>query len=214
MLNSRDKAKAVIAALEEASPQLLADLATSGHLLKKLTDRVDAFDLQYARMMKDRDPREGVEVEESLMPMLTEFPQSKDQTALTLAQKKAVEDTLDRWEESLTSSTESSAVKESEVPNQPEDQRAILFFKDGFLTIDAKIESDGSFVFGSYYFSESLMKYNGRNDFEQFATVKPENKNRLLMALLLDRFGEDSSAFGKFKEYLKAKKIPYVYDDW
>ena len=101
-MNEYDKAKTVIASLEEASPQLLAELAESGRLGRKLSERVDAFNLQLVRKV-GADPSNAVYLaaEDSLMPMLTEFPISRERRPLTSEQRAKVEEQLDQWFESL-----------------------------------------------------------------------------------------------------------------
>lgn len=99
MLNNVQKAETVVKALEQASPQLLAELAATGALQKTLTDRVNAFNLEFVRMQPNRDRAELLNLEEMLLPMLTEFPVSRDQTPLTQIQRQQVESALDQWAE-------------------------------------------------------------------------------------------------------------------
>ena len=99
-MSNYDKAKAVVAALEEASPQLLALLAESGELPRKIQDRVSRFNLAFVRRMERQPENRELEIEESLLPLLLEFPQSQDQRPLNPAQKQAVENALDQWADS------------------------------------------------------------------------------------------------------------------
>lgn len=100
MLSNYQKAEAVIAGLEEASPQLLASLAESGQLARKLEERVSAFNLEFVRRMEGQPENRELEVEESVMPLLTEFPPSPDQRPLTPEQRRKVEQQLEQWAES------------------------------------------------------------------------------------------------------------------
>ena len=79
MLTSLQKAEAVVAGLEESSPQLLAQLAANGRLLSLVQDRVQRFNLELVRQMRGQPPEEDAVVEERLLPMLYEFPSSKNQ---------------------------------------------------------------------------------------------------------------------------------------
>jgi hypothetical protein len=104
MLTDGMKAEAVVSALQEASPQLLAELAKSGKLLEVIKDRVNRFNLQLARQMQGKDW--GVDdayEEETLMPLLIDFPASENQKPLSRAQEKTVERVLEHYEESLPS---------------------------------------------------------------------------------------------------------------
>ena len=97
MLNNQQKAEAVIAGLEENSPQLLAQLAKAGQLEPLIRQRVAAYNLEYARRMKGMDPREGPLVSESLLPMLNEFPKGTNLRPLTQDQTQAVLKQLDLY---------------------------------------------------------------------------------------------------------------------
>ena len=100
MLNQYQKAEIVADALEEASPQLLAQLAESGELKAKFEERVSAFNLELVRRMENLPENRYLEVEESLLPMLTEFPKSPNQQPLSLSQRQKVLQNLAKWEES------------------------------------------------------------------------------------------------------------------
>lgn len=97
MLDNYSKAETVTNALEEASPQLLASLAMSGKLVDLLTERVNRYNLQFARTMANQPDREAAFVEEQLLPMLTEFPRSRNQNPLSVPQRQAVERQLAAW---------------------------------------------------------------------------------------------------------------------
>jgi hypothetical protein len=101
MLTNPQKAEAVVAALEEQSPQLLAQLAANGQLLPVLKDRVEKFNQEVVRQMKGRDPRDDLVVEEGLMPLLTDFPEGKDLHPLTPEQEKKVDLVLQQYHQSL-----------------------------------------------------------------------------------------------------------------
>jgi hypothetical protein len=233
MLTKTTKAEAVLAALEEASPQLLVHLVESGELKKKLTDRVKAFNLQFARMMENRDPRESLDVVESLMPMLTEFPRSQDQTPLTPEQRQAVETTLDQWLDEQPKSVviNSLVTPEASSPdrnfgddqpdcadsNQPRNPKSVRICEcDGVTasTTDAKIMPDGSLQLSGYDIGKAAEQFIGHDDYEYDVIVKSEDKDALLLALLADRFRGDSLACTHFKQYLDAKSIQYDFDTW
>lgn len=104
MLDNYSKAETVITALEEAQPQELARLALENKLAAVIEDRVSKFNLQFVRTMGNQPEREAAFVEEQLMPMLTEFPRSRNQKPLTTPQRQAVESQLAKWEEAQPAS--------------------------------------------------------------------------------------------------------------
>ena len=97
---------------------------------------------------------------------------------------------------------------------QNRDQRKVRLYDGPASFVDAEVLPDGSVMVDSYDVSEGHIQFCGRDDLELYATVKPESKDQLLMALLTDRFSGDPCAFHKFEEYLKAKTIPYEFVDW
>ncbi len=101
MLTNPQKAEAVVAALEEENPQLLAELLKEPpRLLALINDRVQKYNLEYVRRMQGQPQGEEMFVVESLMPMLTEFPE-KPGPKLTPAQEKLARKVLDQYEDSL-----------------------------------------------------------------------------------------------------------------
>lgn len=101
MLNNQQKAESVVAALEEASPQLLAKLAKEGGLLPVLADRVQRFNLELVRKCQNLPEDQQDLAEESLLPMLTEFPQSSNQKPLSKPEQLAVSHQLAKFLASL-----------------------------------------------------------------------------------------------------------------
>jgi hypothetical protein len=101
VLTNEQKAQAVLASLEENSPQLLAQLAEKGELVSRLQDRVNRFNLEYVRLMKGQPADQDPMVEERLFPMLTEFPKSQNQKPLSRQQRELVQKQLDKYLASL-----------------------------------------------------------------------------------------------------------------
>lgn len=99
MLDNYAKAETVISALEQQQPQELARLAMEGKLVAVIEDRVSKFNLQFVRTMGNQPEREAAFVEEQLLPMLTEFPRSRNQKPLTVPQRQRVESQLAQWAE-------------------------------------------------------------------------------------------------------------------
>lgn len=54
----------------------------------------------------------------------------------------------------------------------------------------------------------------GNEDYEYRVTVKPEDKDTVLLALIQDRFSNDFGGSNKFMEFLKQKRVPYNFVSW
>lgn len=103
---------------------------------------------------------------------------------------------------------------EAEQPAHPKSVR--LYQREGATasTTDAKIMPDGSLQVSGYDIGEAAQAFAGHDDYEYDVTVKPEQKDALLLALLADRLGGDPCASSQFRQYLDAKAIPYDFDTW
>lgn len=101
MLTNLQKGQAVVAAMEENQPQLLAHLAQTNKLAETLDSRVKAYNQEYVKRMKGADPREEGEIVESLMPMLTEFPHSQNPKPLSSQQQTLAYRQLQEWADKL-----------------------------------------------------------------------------------------------------------------
>lgn len=90
-------------ALEQSNPLLLVDLLQTGKLVPLIAERVKAFNLELARMTPGKQNSESLQVEESLLPMLTDFatpdPRSRP---LTNQERAQVDEALDQWAETFS----------------------------------------------------------------------------------------------------------------
>jgi hypothetical protein len=83
-----------------------------------------------------------------------------------------------------------------------------------FSTTDLEIAPNGSLQLSGYDVGELVQQFVGHDDYEYDVIVRPEHKDQLLLALLADRFGGNSSASSQFMQFLKSKGIPYAFDTW
>ena len=103
MLTNAQKAQAVVSALEDRCPRVLAHLAESEKLEGFLQERVQKFNLELAKRQRVDPKADDAVLEEGLMPMLVDFPASPRQKPLSPQQEKAVQAALRSYQESLPS---------------------------------------------------------------------------------------------------------------
>jgi hypothetical protein len=80
--------------------------------------------------------------------------------------------------------------------------------------IDAEITDDGSLQLSGQDVGEAPAKWWGDDDYEYWVHVRPENKDRVLLALLEKLYAGNSRADTEFADLLKAKGIPYEFDSY
>ena len=54
----------------------------------------------------------------------------------------------------------------------------------------------------------------GRDEYEFWATVAPDQKDALLLALIVERFGGQGDAVDRFRGWLTAHGIPHEFHNW
>ena len=80
--------------------------------------------------------------------------------------------------------------------------------------LDVEIKSDGSLEMSGYDIGEMPERFYGHDDYEYEVTVKPEHKDRLLLALLQEKYDNNFRASSQFMEFLNSRGIPYDFDTW
>ena len=72
------------------------------------------------------------------------------------------------------------------------------------VSLDAYIDDDGSLNMGGQDIGETVEKYRGDSDYEYFLYVKKEDKQKIPLLLLKERFG----SMADFLKWLDEKGIP------
>lgn len=85
---------------------------------------------------------------------------------------------------------------------------------DTSVFIDAEINDQGDLVLSGQDIGKGPEEYFGDSDYEYWAVVKEEQKDRVLIALLEELFGGNSKAVTAFIQLMKSKGIPYEFDTW
>ncbi len=82
------------------------------------------------------------------------------------------------------------------------------------IFIDAEIKDDGSLVVSGQDIGDAPKEHFGDSDYEYWAVVSEDLKDRVLLALLEEVFGGNSKAVSAFTDLMKSKGIPYKFDTW
>jgi hypothetical protein len=102
--------------------------------------------------------------------------------------------------------------------NEVDNPKSIRLYQheggSNFSTTDLRIMPDGSLQLSGYDIGEMAQQFVGHEDYEYDMTVAPECKDKLLLALLKAKFGDDSQASGHFRCFLDTENIPYDFDTW
>jgi hypothetical protein len=80
--------------------------------------------------------------------------------------------------------------------------------------IHARIEDNGSLVIEGQDVGEAPRKWFDDDDYEFWVTVKPEDEDRLILALIQNQFGGKFSAVDEVREFLREKGIPFGWMVW
>ena len=91
-----------------------------------------------------------------------------------------------------------------------------LYTMDGptRVRIDAEITDNGDLQLGGHDIGEAPKKWWGHDDYEYIVTVRQKDRDRLLLALLAELFGDDASAVSRFRDFVKEKDVPYEWFTW
>lgn len=92
--------------------------------------------------------------------------------------------------------------------------RVQLFEERGLTSrfVDAEILQSGALVISGQDVGEAPEKWFGDSDYEWWVTVRAEDKDRVLLALIEEIFGGRFHASDEFREWLKTKGIPNQFD--
>ena len=78
----------------------------------------------------------------------------------------------------------------------------------------AEIRYDGMLVVSGYDCGLMCQEVYSHDDVDSEITVAPKDKDQLLLALLKDKFGGDSMAASRVREFLDSNGIEYDFDIW
>jgi len=213
MMTNHQLAKTVAIAMEETCPAWLAELIKTKKLASFLTTRINEFKLQYVREMEGKSRGEELYVMESLMPMLTTFPEGQSKKPLTPAQKTILREQLFDYAEAdgEAENTESSNAEKS-----PTKMSAELCNIDGQTNFSnwVEINSNGSVSISSIEVGTSPTQFLGAEDNESWVVVPATDKDALLLALLKEKYAGNPGAVYDFKQFLTKNGIPLVEDFW
>ena len=81
-------------------------------------------------------------------------------------------------------------------------------------TISAGIGVDGDLVLSAQDLGKAPQAVWNRDEYEFWATVAPDQKDALLLALIADRFGGQGDAVDRFRDWLTAHGIPHEFHNW
>jgi hypothetical protein len=80
--------------------------------------------------------------------------------------------------------------------------------------IHARVEDNGDLVVEGQDVGEAPQKWFDDEDYEFWVTVRAEDKDSVILALIEKLFGGRFSAVDKFREFLKEKGIPFGWMTW
>lgn len=78
-------------------------------------------------------------------------------------------------------------------------------------TLEATLEADGKLVLSGCDAGPAAKEFFGDSDYEYWITVPAEARDRLLLELLKQCFGNRSTPSSDFMEWLKRLGIPYEF---
>ena len=94
--------------------------------------------------------------------------------------------------------------------------RVKLYEQDGATRVhlDASVSDDGDLQVAGHDIGEAPKKWWGHDDYEYIVTIRKKDKDRLLLALIEARFGDDTSAVSRFRDFAWEKDIPNEWFTW
>ena len=98
--------------------------------------------------------------------------------------------------------------------DQPLRVKLFEYRGDTSVFIDAEIKEDGNLVVSGQDIGEAPKRHFGDSDYEYWAVISKEYKDRVLLALMEEVFSGNSKAVSAFVDLMKAKGIPYEFDTW
>lgn len=101
--------------------------------------------------------------------------------------------------------------------DEPDSKKEVLLFEQRGETsrfISVRINENGDLIFSGQDAGKEPLKWFDDLDYEFWVTVKVEEKDRLLIALIQKQFSGDFSAVDKFREFLKERGVPFHWNVW
>jgi len=77
------------------------------------------------------------------------------------------------------------------------------------IFLDLEIRADGALVLEGQDIGKAPSEVFGDDDYEYWTIVAPEQKDKLLLALLGEKYGGDPLTNSKFRDWLTAQGIPF-----
>lgn len=94
-----------------------------------------------------------------------------------------------------------------------EEETVTLYDQEGSTSVYilARVDPKGSLLVEGQDLGELPQEVFGDREYEYTVIVKATEKDRLLLLLLKELFGGDSSAVTRFRKWLEANGIPYEF---
>lgn len=86
--------------------------------------------------------------------------------------------------------------------------------KGGKAFISASVEVNGDLVLECCDVGPFVEEVWGDEDYEFSVTIPAERRDWVLLYLLQERFGDDVSAVGSFREWVEERGIAYRFMNW
>jgi hypothetical protein len=80
--------------------------------------------------------------------------------------------------------------------------------------IHARVEDNGNLIVEGQDVGEAPQKWFDDGDYEFWVTVKAEDKDSVILALIEKLFGGRFSAVDEFRDFLKERGIPFGWMTW
>ncbi len=80
--------------------------------------------------------------------------------------------------------------------------------------ISAEIDTDGRFIISGEDIGKSPEEFWGDSDYEYWVVVSPDQKDRVLLALVEKLYKGDMKVVSKFRNLLSEKNIPSEFGSW
>jgi hypothetical protein len=74
----------------------------------------------------------------------------------------------------------------------------------------AYVDTDDTLVLDGYDIGETVESIWGDSDYEYWVKVKSQDKNKVLLELIKDRFTSETD----FQKWLESKNIPSTFSSW
>ncbi|MDF1538091.1 MAG: hypothetical protein P1Q69_04230 [Candidatus Thorarchaeota archaeon] len=80
--------------------------------------------------------------------------------------------------------------------------------------IDAEIDADGRLIITGEDIGKTPEEFWGDSDYEYWVAVEPDQKDRVLLALIETLYKGDMQVVSKFRNLLSEKGIPSEFGSW